>query len=108
MQSIGDRGCAAVAVKPFSCQSGVSLREREAAAAAGSDGRGGLGLFGTDAAHVLQLTRVGHVVAGFVLGQDLHQRAELQPPLLLRDPVAERRKREGERSYYKKCSADVI
>lgn len=38
-------------------------------------------------ADVLQLSGIRHVVAGFVLGQDLHQRAELQPPLLFGDPV---------------------
>lgn len=36
---------------------------------------------------MLQLARVGHVVAGLVLGQDLHQWAELEPPLLGWDPV---------------------
>lgn len=40
---------------------------------------------------MFQLARVGHVVARLVLGEDFHQWAELQPPLLLRDPVAEER-----------------
>ena len=44
--------------------------------------------------HVLQLAGVGHLVAGLVLGQDLHERPQLQPPLLLGDPVpADGRKR---------------
>lgn len=60
----------------------------------GSDGRRGVALFGSHPGHVFQLARVGHVVARLVLGQDFHQRAELQPPLLLRDPVAEERRRE--------------
>ena len=46
-----------------------------------------------DAGDVLQLSRVGHVVAGLVLGQDLHQRTEFQPPLFLRDPVTGRVKK---------------
>lgn len=54
----------------------------------GSDGRRGVGLFGSDPGHVFQLAGVGHVVARLVLGEDFHQRTELQPPLLLRDPVA--------------------
>lgn len=41
---------------------------------------------------MFQLAGVGHVVARLVLGQDFHQRTEFQPPLLLRDPVAERTK----------------
>lgn len=41
---------------------------------------------------MLQLPGVRDVVARLVLGQDLHQRTQLQPPLLLRDPVtADRR-----------------
>lgn len=42
--------------------------------------------------NMLQLSRVWDVVARLVLSQDLHQRTQLQPPLLLRDPVtADRR-----------------
>lgn len=37
--------------------------------------------------HRLQLVEVGDLVAGLVLGQDLHERPQLQPPLLLGDPV---------------------
>lgn len=37
---------------------------------------------------MLQLPGVGHVEAGLVLGQDLHQGTQLEPPLLLGDPVA--------------------
>lgn len=44
---------------------------------------------------MFQLAGVGHVVARLVLGQDFHQWTELQPPLLLRDPVAEERKHEA-------------
>lgn len=62
----------------------------------GSDGRRGVGLFGSDTGHVFQLAGVGHVVARLVLGQDFHQWTELQPPLLLRDPVAEETEHEGE------------
>lgn len=58
----------------------------------GSDGRRGVALFGSDPGHVLQLAGVGHVVARLVLGEDFHEWAELQPPLLLRDPVAEETK----------------
>lgn len=36
---------------------------------------------------MFQLTGVGHIVARLVLGQDFHQGAELQPPLVLGDPV---------------------
>lgn len=43
---------------------------------------------------MLQLPGVGHVVARLVLGQDFHQWTQLQPPLLLRDPVAEGAKHE--------------
>ena len=46
------------------------------------------GLLGPDVGHMLQLGGVGHVKAGPVLGQDLHEGAELQPPLLLRDPMS--------------------
>lgn len=41
---------------------------------------------------VLQLPGIRHVVTGFVLGQDLHQRTQLQPPLLFRDPVTSDRR----------------
>ena len=58
----------------------------------GSDGRRGVALFGSDPGHVLQLAGVGHVVARLVLGEDFHEWTELQPPLLLRDPVAEETK----------------
>lgn len=44
---------------------------------------------------MLQLAGVGHVVARLVLGEDFHQRTELQPPLLLRDPVAEETEHAG-------------
>jgi len=44
-------------------------------------------LFGPVAHDVLQLSGVRHVVARLVLRQDLHQRTQLQPPLLLGDPV---------------------
>lgn len=60
--------------------------------ASGSDRSREVALFGSDLGHVLQLARVGHVVAGLVLGQDLHDGTELQPPLLRRNPVAGRRK----------------
>lgn len=63
----------------------------------GSDGRRGVALFGSDPGHVLQLAGVGHVVARLVLGEDFHEWTELQPPLLLRDPVAERTK---DKSFY--------
>lgn len=44
--------------------------------------------------HGLQLVGVGDLVAGLVLGQDLHERPQLQPPLLFGDPVpADGRKR---------------
>lgn len=38
---------------------------------------------------MFQLTGVRHVVARLVLGQDFHQGAELQPPLVPGDPVTE-------------------
>lgn len=44
-------------------------------------------LFRPVAYDVLQLSGVWHVVARLVLSQDLHQRTQLQPPLLFRDPV---------------------
>ena len=37
--------------------------------------------------HGLQLACVRHLEAGLVLGQDLHEGPQLQPPLLLGDPV---------------------
>lgn len=37
--------------------------------------------------HGLQLPGLRHLVAGLVLGQDLHEGPQLQPPLLLGDPV---------------------
>lgn len=37
--------------------------------------------------HVLQLARVGDLVAGLVLGQDLHEGPQLQPPLLFGNSV---------------------
>lgn len=70
----------------------------------GSDGRRGVGLSGADPGHVFQLAGVGHVVARLVLGQDFHQRTQLQPPLLLRDPVAEEAKHEDER-FMRHCSS---
>ncbi|KAF0046521.1 hypothetical protein F2P81_000154 [Scophthalmus maximus] len=65
----------------------------------GSNGRRGVALPGPDPRHVFQLAGVGHVVARLVLGQDLHQWAELQPPLLLRDPVAGRRRKHEQSSH---------
>lgn len=47
--------------------------------------------------HVLQLFRVGHLEAGLVLGQDLHERPQLQPPLLFRNPVPADRRKQRER-----------
>lgn len=73
----------------WSCSSCRSEALSLSLPSAGSDGRRGVGLFGSDPGHVLQLAGVGHVVARLVLGEDFHQRTELQPPLLLRDPVAE-------------------
>lgn len=55
----------------------------------GSSSDGGLAVFGAHACHVFQLTGVRQVVARLVLGQDFHQGAELQPPLVLGDPVTE-------------------
>lgn len=60
-----------------------------------SDGGQGLAVSGSHARHVFQLAGVGHVVAGLVLRQDLHQWAELQPPLVLGDPVTEQHKWRG-------------
>lgn len=70
-------------MKPFPCWSEALLRRQ----CIGSDGCGGVALSGSDPGHVLQLAGVRHVVTGLVLGQDFHQWTELQPPLLLRDPV---------------------
>lgn len=57
-----------------------------------SHGYRGVRLFRPVAYDVLQLPGVRDVVARLVFGQDLHQRTQLQPPLLLRDPVtADRR-----------------
>lgn len=39
------------------------------------------------AGHVLQLAQVRHLEAGLVLGQDLHEGPQLQPPLLAGDSV---------------------
>lgn len=61
-----------------------------------SDRSRGVAVFRPDPGHMFQLARVGDVVAGFVLGQNLHEWAELQPPLLLWDPVAGRVKLEDE------------
>lgn len=36
---------------------------------------------------VFHLPGLRHLVAGLVLGQDLHEGAQLQPPLLFGDPV---------------------
>lgn len=44
-------------------------------------------LLGPTRLHGLQLARVRHLEAGLVLGQDLHEGPQLQPPLLLGDPV---------------------
>lgn len=52
-----------------------------------SHGYGGVRLSRPVAYDVLQLSGVWDVVARLVLSQDLHQRTQLQPPLLLRDPV---------------------
>lgn len=59
----------------------------------GSSSDGGLAVFGSHACHVFQLTGVGHVVARLVLSQDFHHGAELQPPLVLGDPVTEEESR---------------
>lgn len=56
-----------------------------------SHGDRGVRLFGSVVHHVLQLAGVGHVVARLVLGQDLHEGTQLEPPLLLGDPVAAHR-----------------
>lgn len=57
-----------------------------------SHGYRGVRLFRPVAYNVLQLSGVWDVVARLVLSQDLHQRTQLQPPLLFRDPVtADRR-----------------
>lgn len=73
----------------------------------GSSSDGGLAVFGSHARHVFQLTRVRHVVARLVLGQDFHQGAELQPPLVLGDPVTEEDNRKLEavisHSQYFRC-----
>lgn len=53
-----------------------------------SHGHRGVRLFGPVVHHVLELARVGDVVARLVLGQDLHEGTQLEPPLLLGDPVA--------------------
>lgn len=52
-----------------------------------SDAGQSLAVSGSHTRHVFQLSRVRDVVARLVLGQDLHQGAELQPPLVLRHPV---------------------
>lgn len=57
-----------------------------------SHGYRGVRLFRPVTYDVLQLSGVWHVVARLVLSQDLHQRTQLQPPLLLRDPVTEHRR----------------
>lgn len=44
---------------------------------------------------MFQLARVGHVIARLVLSQDFHQRAQLQPPLVLGHPVTEEHKQQG-------------
>lgn len=49
---------------------------------------------------VLELSGVGDVVARLVLSQDLHQRTQLQPPLLLGDPVTAHRWRNVSVSVY--------
>lgn len=54
-----------------------------------SDAGQSLAVSGSHTRHVFQLPRVRDVVAGLVLGQDFHQWAELQPPLVLGDPVPE-------------------
>lgn len=66
----------------------------------GSDGSREVALSGSHLGHVFQLAGVGHVVGGLVLGQDLHHGTQFQPPLLGGDPVAERRKFEGENSNF--------
>lgn len=57
-----------------------------------SHGYGSVRLSRPVAYDVLQLSGVWDIVARLVLSQDLHQGTQLQPPLLLRDPVtADRR-----------------
>lgn len=48
--------------------------------------------------NVLQLGRVGDLQAGLVLGQDLHEGPELQPPLLFGNPVPANGRQQGESS----------
>ena len=71
-----------------------------------SHGYGGVRLFGPGVYDVLQLPGVRDVVARLVLGQNLHQRTQLQPPLLLGDPVAaewdERTMRSGLTNKFRK------
>lgn len=47
------------------------------------------------AVHVLQLAGLRDIKAGLVLGQDLHEGPELQPPLLFGNSVPVDRRREG-------------
>lgn len=58
-----------------------------------SHGHRSVGLSGPVAYNVFQLPGVGDVIAGLVLGEDLHQGTQLQPPLLFRDPVTTDRQR---------------
>ena len=44
-------------------------------------------LLGATGLHRLQLAGIRHLEADLVLGQDLHEGPQLQPPLLLGDPV---------------------
>lgn len=64
----------------------------EAAQRGPSHGHRGVGVFGSAVDDVLHLSRVGHVVARLVLGQDLHERTQLQPPLLFGNAMAAKRK----------------
>lgn len=42
-----------------------------------SDGCSVAGFFGSDVGHMFQLSRIGHVVARLVLGQNFHQWMQL-------------------------------
>ena len=44
-------------------------------------------LLGATGLHRLQLAGIRHLEADLVLGQDLHEGPQLQPPLLLGNPV---------------------
>lgn len=52
----------------------------------------------------LQLACIRHIIARLVLGQDLHERPQFQPPLLLGDPVPGRKT--GQPSSITFCTED--